>query len=310
MGKINRATQKIFGSNANSTAITEFGTAKNENPTYITDGNVESIQANPSFLTGWVSSLEQDLAPFMQDSNALWYMITAQVAYLMQQGIPEYDAQTEYPAGALCKDEDIYGGIVIYKALQDMLGDNVGHATSEDTYWTIFSADENYAKYEIGLPQPSLTNTLLRNEIWLDGSVGTAISGSDSTLVNVSAYPLLAAKYGNKYGGNGTTTFGLPNFTGKSLWGVSSFGTGYLGATLPNFKAGFPASENVYKRGFTPSYDAAYRMRGNVVSGESVNDKYDNDFWGIDANRYNPIYQDGATVRPPSIEVRWKTRYK
>ena len=47
MAKIDRATQKIFGSNANSTAITQFGTAKNAEPTYITDGNVEDIQANP-----------------------------------------------------------------------------------------------------------------------------------------------------------------------------------------------------------------------------------------------------------------------
>lgn len=307
MAKIDRATQKIFGSNANSTAITQFGTAKNAEPTYITDGNVEDIQANPSFLTGWANSLEQDLAPFMQDSNALWYMITSQVAYLMQQGMPEYDAETEYPAGALCKDTDEYGGIVIYKALQDMLGNNVGHATNEKTYWTIFSADENYAKYEIGLPQPSLTNTLLRNEIWLDGTVGTAISGKDSTLVNVSAYPLLAAKYGNKYGGNGTTTFGLPNFTGKSLWGVSSFGTGYLGATLPNIRGSFSGSSQAADETTTGASGAFYRDGRKVeVSNSGEKDNY----YRFDANRYNPIYQDDATVRPPSIEVRWKTRYE
>lgn len=302
MAKINRATQKIFGSNANSTAITQFGTAKNAEPTYITDGNVEDIQANPSFLTGWANSLEQDLAPFMQDSNALWYMITSQVAYIMQQGMPEYDAQTEYPAGALCKDTDAYGGIVIYKALQDMLGDNVGHATSEQTYWTIFSADENYAKYEIGLPQPSLTNTLLRNEIWLDGSVGTLIPRVSSTLVNVSAYPLLAAKYGNRYGGDGITTFGLPNFTGKSLWGVSSFGTGYLGATLPNLKGYIGRID-----GGENSYGVFYAS-GSEGKLENNDGKPDPKVY-MDANRYNTIYQDGATVRPPSVEVRWKTRY-
>ena len=237
----------------------------------------------------------------MQDSNALWYMITSQVAYLMQQGMPEYDAETEYPAGALCKDTDAYGGIVIYKALQDMLGDNVGHATSEQAYWTIFSADENYAKYEIGLPQPSLTNTLLRNEIWLDGSVGTAIPGSDSTLVNISAYPLLAAKYGNKYGGNGTTTFGLPNFTGKSLWGVSSFGTGYLSATLPNISGQWAV-------GTSSTASGAVRISGTRPGESGGGGGTDNNAI-LDANSYNSIYQNGATVRPPSVEVRWKTRY-
>lgn len=307
MAKINRATQKIFGSNANSTAITEFGTAKNAEPTYITDGNVEDIQANPSFLTGWSNSLEQDLAPFMQDSNALWYMITSQVAYLLKNGIAEYDAGTSYDLGDLAKVVQQNGTVVVYKSLQN---DNLNNSTGDSNYWVMYSADDNLAKYEIGLPQPSLTNNKLANEIWLDGTMGTPISGTDSTLVNIANYPLLFAAYGTKYGGNGTTTFGLPNFTGKSLWGVSSFGTGYLGATLPNIKGSVPASEDVYKGSFNPpAYGAFYKYSSNVVSGQSVNDKFDNDFWSFDANRYNPIYQDGATVRPPSIEVRWKTRW-
>ena len=36
----------------------------------------------------------------------------------LQRARQEYDAETEYPAGALCKNTDNYGGIVIYKALK------------------------------------------------------------------------------------------------------------------------------------------------------------------------------------------------
>lgn len=313
MAKIDRATQKIFGNDANSTAITQFGTAKDAQPKYIDDtptgeNPIEFLQSNSAFTNGWANSLEQDLAPFMQDSNALWYMITSQMAYLMQQGVPEYDAGSEYPTGALCKVIN-NGTVILYKALQDMLGDNIGHNpnVNDGVYWTIYSSDDNLAKYEIGLPQPSLSNTKKDNEVWLDGTEGT------NGIVAISQYRNLYNIWGTRYGGDGVTTFGLPNMTDKCLWGVDSLGyltgTGYLDPTLPNIKCGIPGSESVYKKGFTPDYGAAYKISSNVVSGESVNNKYDNDFWGMDANTYNPIYQDDATVRPPAVKVRWKTRY-
>jgi microcystin-dependent protein len=46
----------------------------------------------------------------------------------------------------------------------------------------------------------------------------TAPSGwliCDGTVYNISSYPTLGALLGSKYGGNGTTTFGVPNFNGR-----------------------------------------------------------------------------------------------
>lgn len=310
MARINRATQKIFGSSANSTAITQFGTAKDAEPKYLDDmplgGNpIEFLQSNSSFTTGWANSLEQDLAPFMQDSNALWYMITSQVAYLLKNGIAEYDVNTTYDKGDLAKVVQQNGTVVIYKSLQN---DNLGHATNESGYWVMYSADDNLAKYEIGLPTATLGNTLLDNEIWLDGTAG------DNGIVNIADYPKLYAIWGTRYGGNGTTTFGLPKILGKVLWGTNYLdntnGTGYLESSLPNIKGSFPGLEQGYKKGFTrPDYGAFTHYAGNVSNGYSDNDTYDNDYWTFSANTYNATYQDGATVRPPSILVRWKTRY-
>lgn len=303
MARINRATQKIFGSNANSTAITEFGTAKNAEPEYITNGDVEAIQANPSFLTGWANSLEQDLAPFMQDSNGLWYMITSQVAYLLKNGIAEYDAGTSYDLGDLAKVVQQNGTVVIYKSLQD---DNLGHAITESSYWVMYSADDNLAKYEIGLPQPSLTNNKLANEVWLDGTEGS------NGLVNIVDYPKLFALWGVRYGGDGVYKFRLPNMTGRVLWGVDSFGLQnnitYLSPTLPNIKGAFSGFD--VQSSFKGT-DAFYvKNKGNYNDeGGDYHSNYGKTM-GFDANRYNTIYQDDATVRPPSIAVRWKTRYE
>lgn len=299
MAKINRATQKIFGSNANSTAITEFGTAKNAEPIYIKNGNVEAIQANPSFLTGWANSLEQDLAPFMQDSNGLWYMITSQVAYLLKNGIAEYDAGTSYDLGDLAKVVQQNGTVVIYKSLQD---DNLGHAITESSYWVMYSADDNLAKYEIGLPQPSLTNNKLTNEVWLDGTEGS------NGLVNIVDYPKLFALWGVRYGGDGVYTFRLPNMTGRVLWGVDSFGLQnnitYLSPTLPNIKGRIGNVD-----GSSSSATGCCYRSGKSGTLENAGGEPDPNVY-IDANRYNTIYQDDATVRPPSIAVRWKTRYE
>ncbi len=309
MAKLQRATQQVFASNANENSITQFGTAKNVSPNYTS--NVEEIQgigeglSPETFLNGWANSLETDLAPFMQDSNALWFMITYQIAYLMQQGIPEYDEGTEYSVGSLCKEEK-NGVVIIYKSLTD---NNIGNATSDGTYWTMYSADDNLAKYEIGLPQPSLTNNLLANEVWLDGSEGTLDINNYSSIVNIANYPKLYAAWGTRFGGDGTTTFGLPNMTGRVLWGTNKIMPGYtfLDATLPNIKGSFGGAESGSKADLYNS-GAFYTGATNKMQGGSSDN--DADVTYFDANRYNTTYQDNATVRPPAIVVRWKTRYE
>jgi microcystin-dependent protein len=58
----------------------------------------------------------------------------------------------------------------------------------------------------------------------------------DGTVKNIATYPALAAVYGTKYGGDGTTTFGLPDLRGRSFIGLDSAdstmdSTGEVGGT-------------------------------------------------------------------------------
>lgn len=49
----------------------------------------------------------------------------------------------------------------------------------------------------------------------------------DGSVLNIADYPLLAGKLGTTYGGNGTTTFGVPNLVGRfARGGVTVGGTG------------------------------------------------------------------------------------
>ena len=45
---------------------------------------------------------------------------------------------------------------------------------------------------------------------------------ADGRILNISDYPRLAAALGATYGGNGTTTFGIPDLRGRAVYGVNS----------------------------------------------------------------------------------------
>lgn len=293
MARIQRTKQEIFGSQAGSRQITAFGTAKTETPVYTT--NVAQIQ-NTNFLQGWLSALLPDKSPWEEDMNALFYSITSQLAYLFQEGFPEYDAETEYNVGSLVKNIDNQANITIYKSLAN---ENTGNPLTDNNFWTVFQSDGNLAlaTYEIGLPQPTFSNTLLSNEIWLEGQE-----------VSRSTYANLFAIYGTTYGeGNGTSTFNLPDCRNRVLWGASSLG--YIEAGLPNIVAG-PVLASRLADGtsigvtVTRSGDSGYAKfpnNGRAYSTQGVM---------INASLSSGIYGNSPTVQPPGIKCRVKTRYQ
>lgn len=277
MAKIGRVKQEIFAQQAGSRQITAFGTAKTETPEYTTD--LAQIQ-NTNFLQGWFSAVLPDKAPYEEDTNALFYAITKQLAYIFQEGFPEYDADTQYNIGSLVKNVDNQGNITIYKSIVD---NNTGNALNDDNYWTVFQSDGSLASanYEIGLPQPTFNNTLLSNEIWLEGQE-----------VSRTTYANLFAIYGTTYGaGNGTTTFKLPDCRNRVLWGATSFG--YIEAGLPDHNHSFPLTDNE-------------RGAGQATQGSSTIGIVQTSF----ASTSNGIYGNSNTVQPPAIKCRVKTRFQ
>ena len=113
MAKITRKTQKIFGSNAGGTGITEYGSPAGGAPAYSTD--LDDIQTS-EWLDGWAAAaLAGSEIPTFQDFNAIHYVATNQLGYLLQEGVPEYDAATEYHQFSIVKKigtYELYGSIV------------------------------------------------------------------------------------------------------------------------------------------------------------------------------------------------------
>lgn len=286
MAKKQRVKQGIFAEQAGSRQITAFGTAKSDNPEYTT--SVSEIQ-NTNYLQGWSSAILADKSPWEEDMNALFYAITTQLAYLFQEGIPEYDSETAYYIGSLVKFVDNQGKITIYKSLTD---ENTGNPLTNSTYWSIFFTENvvtGLAEYEIGLPQQTLSNTLMPNEIWLEGQT-----------VSRTTYSNLFAIYGTTYGaGDGTTTFKLPDFRNRVMWGASSFG--YQNATLPSVvipNTGWSITGT--NPGTVPL--------GTLVAG-SGRDEISEKLESLSPTSGSIIAQLSGSLNPAAIKVRVKTRY-
>ena len=126
MAKILRAIQKIFGTNVVATDnIAQFGSLKAGSPLFSKDPSV--IQGLNAYLEGWKSAVVNNNAPALQDDNALNYLWSYQLAYLFQQGIPEWEAGTEYHLDSFCQSAGI-----VYRSLQNT---NVNHAVTDGAWW-------------------------------------------------------------------------------------------------------------------------------------------------------------------------------
>ena len=154
--------------------------------------------------------------------------------------------------------------------------------------------------YPIGRPMPEENNVLLDNEVWLEGAT-----------VNIVDYPKLFKIYGTKYGGDGTTTFKLPDMRGRALWGSSDGSNGYIEAKLPNIKGG----SVLHSQDADGALNGCFYTTRSSISGNaqfpSNGRSYATFGAGINANLSNEIYSDDATtVQPPAFKVRWKTRFE
>ena len=159
--------------------------------------------------------------------------------------------------------------------------------------------------YPIGRPMPEENNVLLDNEVWLEGAT-----------VNIVDYPKLFKVYGTKYGGDGTTTFKLPDLRNRVLWGSSDGSNGYIESKLPNIKGDFilGGDGGTHPQTGSSAASGAYQFTStssgatfeNTGAGQT---RYDN--INFNASRSNSIYSDSTKiVQPPAFKVRWKTRFE
>ena len=138
MAKLNRVTQKIFAGDAQPTETAVFGTMKTQNPVYT--GDIAQLMSNPAFTQGWSSAVEESFAPFMEEMTGVQKVFSQQLAYLLQEGAPEWDAETIYYKGNSAKVYDVdSNNYQLYFSLTD---DNIGNQpwTSSENWKLLYSS--------------------------------------------------------------------------------------------------------------------------------------------------------------------------
>ncbi len=152
MSKIIKKSQKIFaGGVPASGVIAQYGSLVAKAPIY--SNNPDIIQALPAWEEGLKSALIDGYNPTIQDLNALLYVITRQIAYRMQSGIPEWNAETTYYIGSFVTD----GAGTIYKSVTD---DNLNQALTIASQWLNY---KSIKQTEIGASYTVLNSDYIVN---------------------------------------------------------------------------------------------------------------------------------------------------
>lgn len=135
---IPRTTQKVFGNGLTvSGNVAVWGSLAAGVPAY--SGDPATIQS-AAFEQGLNGAVVGNKSPAIQDLNGLFYALTAQLAYLFQNGIAEWDVATTYYTNRLCRV-----GPVLFISLTNS---NVGNDPTTDT--------NNWAPYFAKATGPTL----------------------------------------------------------------------------------------------------------------------------------------------------------
>lgn len=324
MSKLTRVTAKVFGATADGTLadpeIGQFGSAKAG--TYVGTGDVATIQNLSAWSNGWIDAVTPTQQfPTLPERTGVDKVLSYQNAYVLQQGIPEWDSATDYYTNGFCSKNG-----KIYFSKTD---NNVNHDPETDTVnWEEFTSGGGSRNIgEIVQSTIPLTDAGLH---LLDGSL--LAYGSYSVFVDyiaglVTDYPNLFTTEASwqdsvtNYGVCGkfvydsvNNTVRLPKVTGftEGASGVTNLGD-LTQAGLPNITGEWhsnpssgTANEQVTDTSPTDFVDGGaitkttksyYSMSNTTTSGTFVSG------FSFDASDSNSIYGNSTTVQPQSIKV-------
>lgn len=125
MAKITRVLQKLFGSTASADQIGQFGSLAAGTPVTTTDP--ATMQSLSNWLEGWFGAVLGGNSPAIEDMNAVCFVFARQLAYIFQNGIPEWETNTTYYIGSV-----VASGLNTYTSIVD---DNLGNLVTDTTKW-------------------------------------------------------------------------------------------------------------------------------------------------------------------------------
>lgn len=138
MPKITRKQQKVFAASASNNGV--FGSLQANDPAYSQDPDV--IQSRTAYANGWNdATYSAEKLPPLEEFQSLQYLFSRQIAYIMQEGIPEWNTNDTYYKGALVKSIQQDGSFILYASIVD---NNQGNLVTDTTKWQITNTSTNF----------------------------------------------------------------------------------------------------------------------------------------------------------------------
>lgn len=128
MPKLDRVDQKIFAINSGNEDKVKFGSLAEGTPQQA--ANLAEIQERATFELGWRNAVLGALSPTLNDRNSLDYLLSYQLAYIFQNGVPEWLGSSTYYTNSIIKATNGK----LYISLQD---DNTGNdpLVEKSSFW-------------------------------------------------------------------------------------------------------------------------------------------------------------------------------
>lgn len=167
MSRLGRFTQKIFGSTATLGQIKKFGSLAAAAPANAL--SPADVQQLAQYLGGLYAGIIGPKNPAIEDLNGLFYMLTYQLGYALQAGVPEYDAATEYFVGSIVQNTvlSFSGNPFICRRYLSIKAANTGNPLSDPSSWYLLPNGLN--------PQVSTSLSARAVSAWL-GSASIAVN--------------------------------------------------------------------------------------------------------------------------------------
>lgn len=182
MAKLNRFTQKIFGSGAGTDQIGVFGSLFAGSAAETTDPN--TAQSLSNWLTGWFGAAIGGNSPAIEDMNAISFVTTYQLAKILQAGVTEWDSGTTYYIGSFVSD----GTSNLYYSLVD---NNTGNALTDVLSWRVYSSDAT------GTGKDFYGSALPSGYVWAAGKTIGNASSNATERANADTYNLYVLLWNN-----------------------------------------------------------------------------------------------------------------
>lgn len=219
MAKISRVTASIFGSAAGSIQLGVFGSLAAGSPQF--SNSPATIQSLSNWTQGWFSGVIGGNSPAIEDFNAVDFVASYQIAYMLQQGIPEYDAGTTY-----YKNAAVTGSSgVVYQSQTDS---NSGNTPAPGSNWVIL-ASPKVPSVQVFTSTGSATYTPAANTRYIVATIigggGGGAGGGSTQTVGTSGQ---LTSFGSIVIAGGGIRGGTPtDGSGGAGGSVSTLGSGY-----------------------------------------------------------------------------------